>query len=87
METKPDWVCVIDKDEASEKQKKIITNLKPKTTILGLIECHKDENASSQTCHSVEYFPAFCNQVSKMCVYGLRETERDFEELSKMSQK
>lgn len=87
MEDKPVWVCVVDNDPVSQQQKKIVKELKPKDSIMGFLECDKMQNSNSETCATVEYFPAFCHSVNKMCVYGIRKQAEDFAELTKMSQK
>ena len=82
-----DWVCVVDDDQVSERQKSVLQSLKPTDTVVGMIECDKPSNQLAPTCSGVEYFPAFCNTKTNVCLYGLRETKEEIGELKNVTQR
>lgn len=71
----PEWVVVLDVDDpVSQKQLDICKQQKP--DLKGVVEC--DKESKEPLCHSVDYFPAFCEAESNRCVYGLRQQFEEF---------
>lgn len=77
-----DWVVVLDADEASLRQLDVCRVQKP--DLQGAILCNDEENRDAAVCTSVTHFPAFCHVPTNACVYGLRTSADDFEELRLM---
>lgn len=76
-----DWIVVLEeKNRISQEQLQVCKALKP--TLKGVVMC--GETTDVPMCHEVDFFPAFCNTHTNSCVYGLRRTEADFAELTKL---
>lgn len=76
----PAWVVVLDSDEVSQRQLQVCRATRP-PELQGAIHCDDPDNASNPLCTELDYFPAFCNVQRNSCVYGLRQTRDDFEQL------
>ena len=76
-----DWILVLDENEkSSQEQLNVCKAVKP--ALRGVVMCKQDTNIDM--CHQVDYFPAFCHTSTNSCVYGLRKTEDEFVELTKL---
>jgi hypothetical protein len=74
------WMLIVDSDEASREQLRLCEARRP-STVRGAIRCDDRDNADAPICAAVDYFPAFCNEASKECVYG-RRTHDEMEALA-----
>lgn len=76
-----DWIVVLDEnDKLSQDQLNVCKAVKP--TLKGVVMCN--QNTNIDMCNQVDYFPAFCHTSTNSCVYGLRKTEDEFVELTKL---
>jgi hypothetical protein len=73
------WILVLDDDKFSNEQMNVCKILKPK--LAGVIMCQEQNTSHLDICNEVTFFPAFCNKENNACVYGVRETTKDFEDL------
>ena len=80
-----DWILIVDSDDHSKKQVDICKKERPK--LYGMVDCSELDNSFVDICNSVTHFPAFCHSATKSCVYGVREGEEDFVNLSKLADK
>ena len=81
------WLAVLDGDDVSKRQKDHLLRLKPIGVVQGMLECDKQQNLNAQVCSKVEYFPAFCHVESNACVYGIRSTTSEMDELKRATPK
>ena len=78
------WIFIGDKSCAhSETQIKALQELK--YDIKGGIMCNEEKNKNIDACKQIEYFPTFCNTLTKTCVSGLRTTKEEFYKLQAIS--
>lgn len=75
------WIVVVDSDAVSQQQL-AVCRANPSEHVRGAIECDSDVNRDTPVCHQVTHFPAFCHEPSNSCVYGLRQTQNDLQELN-----
>ena len=77
-----EWIVVLDEDDSlSHEQLEVCQALRP--ALKGALVCHAGDDPRNETlCNEVEHFPAFCHAPTNACVYGLRETQDDFEALA-----
>lgn len=54
-------------------------------SIHGAILCNTADAKNAEVCTELEYFPAFCNMETNLCVTGTRHTVADFEDLQRRS--
>tara|TARA_B110000008_G_C16846792_1_gene515064 strand:+ start:778 stop:1053 length:276 start_codon:yes stop_codon:yes gene_type:complete len=79
-----DWVLVGNTDlpytkEQIEACKSLDLNIK------GAILCNDPAKADSDACKMIPQFPAFCNTKTQICVSGLRDDTKLFDELQEYS--
>lgn len=73
------WVVVLDQDDAvSQRQLDVCKSIRP--NLKGVVMC--TAHHSPALCERVEYFPAFCEETTNSCLYGLRRTQADFDRLT-----
>jgi hypothetical protein len=80
-----DWLLVVEKGEPiSEAQLEVCKVIKP--PLKGVVMCsptgQEEEEGTKKLCDSVDRFPAFCSVTKKGCLYGYRDKESDFQELT-----
>lgn len=74
-----EWVVVLHDNPESRRQYEACATLKPKG--LQGIQCDLLENADARVCKELDSFPAFCHKPTNSCVYGVRTSTHDMEEL------
>lgn len=79
LEMLKDWICVVDSDPISQRQKSVCMRDRP--PLKGMIDCSDTDNAEAVVCNTVTHFPCFCHAPTNACVYGLRETAAAISEL------
>ena len=78
---RPDeWILVGDPGTCPWTRMQIRYLRETSVPLHGAILC--GDNPTSETCAHLEYFPAFCNTRTQVCVPGYRDTPASFEELA-----
>lgn len=75
------WVVVGDMVDCEFTQKQVKYLQDNKVPLHGAILCNDEKSKKSSVCTELEYFPAFCNVDSNLCVSGYRSTSKEFDEL------
>ena len=85
-----DWTVVLALDHCdwSKQQFKMLQNKKAKdSVIMDVIDCSDTQNQSIPICKEVKGFPAWCNTKTNTCMYGLKNTDDELEQICEITKR